>query len=54
MNLRIYITHKENIASFNVLHKLFFRIYQLFLYLILAYEMCFETKDVVCSTPNQL
>jgi hypothetical protein len=30
INLRTYITYKENIASFNVLHKPFIRIDQLF------------------------
>jgi hypothetical protein len=30
VDLRIYTTYNENIASFNVLHKPFMRIYQLF------------------------
>jgi hypothetical protein len=30
INLRTYITYNENIASFNVLHKRFIRIDQLF------------------------
>jgi hypothetical protein len=30
INLRTYITYNENIASFNVSHKPFIRIYQLF------------------------
>jgi hypothetical protein len=31
INPRPYITHNENIASFNVLHKPFIRIYVIFL-----------------------
>jgi hypothetical protein len=51
INLRTYITYNENIASFNVLHKPFIRIYQLFLCWILAYEMRLEAKPLVASIP---
>jgi hypothetical protein len=46
INLRTYITYND-IASFNVLHKPFIRIYQLFLCWVLAYETCLEAKPVV-------
>jgi hypothetical protein len=51
INLRTYITYNENIASFNVLHKPFIRIYQLFSCWILAYETCLEANPVVASIP---
>jgi hypothetical protein len=51
INLRTYITYNENISSFNVLHELFIRIYQLFSCCILAYETHLEAKPVVASTP---
>jgi hypothetical protein len=51
MNLRTYITHNENIASFNVLHEPFIMIYQLFWYWILAYETRLEANFAVPSTP---
>jgi hypothetical protein len=51
INLRTYITYNEDIASFNVLHKPFIRIYQLFSCWILAYEKCLEAKPVVASIP---
>jgi hypothetical protein len=51
INLRTYITYNENIASFNVLHKPFIRIYQLFSCWILAYETRLETKPVMSSIP---
>jgi hypothetical protein len=51
INLRTYITCNENIASFNVLHKPFIRIYQLFSCWILAYETRLEAKPVVASIP---
>jgi hypothetical protein len=51
INLRTYITYNENITSFNVLHKPFIRIYQLFSCWILAYKMCLEAKRVVVSIP---
>jgi hypothetical protein len=54
INLRTYITHNENIASCNVLHQPFIRIYQLFSYWILAYEMHLEAKCVVSSIPSLL
>jgi hypothetical protein len=47
INLRTYITYNENIASFNVLHKPFIRIYQLFSCWILAYKTRLEEKPVV-------
>jgi hypothetical protein len=50
INLRAYITYYENIASFNVLHIPFIRIYQLFSCWILAYEMRLEAKPVVVSS----
>jgi hypothetical protein len=49
--LRTYITYNENISGFNVLHKPFIRIYQLFSCWILAYETRLETKPVVASIP---
>jgi hypothetical protein len=49
INLRTYITYNENIASFNVLHKPFIMIYQLFSCWILAYETRLEAKPVVDS-----
>jgi hypothetical protein len=51
INLRTYITYNENIASFNVLHKPFIRIYQLFSCWKLAYETRLEAKPVVASIP---
>jgi hypothetical protein len=51
INLRTYITYNENIASFNVLHKAFIRIYQLFSCWMLAYETHLEAKPVVSSIP---
>jgi hypothetical protein len=51
INLRTYITYNENIASFNVLHRPFIRIYKLFSCWILAYETCLEAKPVVSSIP---
>jgi hypothetical protein len=51
INLRTYITYNENIASINVLHKPFIRMYQLFSCWILAYEMHLEAKPVVTSIP---
>jgi hypothetical protein len=52
INLRTCITYNENIASLNVLHKPFIRIYQLFLCWILAYEMRLEAKPVVLPSPS--
>jgi hypothetical protein len=49
IKLRTYITYNENITSFNVLHKPFIRIYQLFSCWILAYETRLEAKPVVVS-----
>jgi hypothetical protein len=51
INLRTYITYNENIASFNVLHKPFIRIYKLFSCWILASETRLEAKPVVASIP---
>jgi hypothetical protein len=51
INLRTYITYNENIVSFNVLHKPFIRIYQLFSSWILAYETRLEAKPVVLPSP---
>jgi hypothetical protein len=53
INLRTCITYNENIASFNVLHKPFIRIYQLFSFWILAYKYKtrLEAKPVVSSIP---
>jgi hypothetical protein len=53
INPRIYkyITYNKNIARFNVLHKPFIRIYQLFSCWILAYETRLEAKPVVSSIP---
>jgi hypothetical protein len=51
INLRTYITCNENIASFNVLHKPFIKVYQLFSCWILAYETRLEVKPVVASIP---
>jgi hypothetical protein len=48
INLRTYITY---IASFNVLHKQFIRIYRLFSCWILAYETRLEAKPVVLPSP---
>jgi hypothetical protein len=47
INLGTYITYNENIAGFNVLHKQFIRIYQLFSCWILAYETRLEENPVV-------
>jgi hypothetical protein len=47
INLRTYLTYIENIASFNVLHRPFIRIYELFSCWILAYETRLEAKT--CS-----
>jgi hypothetical protein len=52
INLRTYITYNENIASFNVLHKPFIRIYQLFSCWILPYETRLEAKPVVLPSPS--
>jgi hypothetical protein len=52
INLRTYITYNENIASFNVLHKPFIRIYQLFSCWISAYETRLEEKPVVLPSPS--
>jgi hypothetical protein len=54
INLRTYkyITYNENIASFNVLHNTFIRIYQLFSCWILAYETRLEAKPVVLPSPS--
>jgi hypothetical protein len=54
INLRTCITYNKNIASFNVLHKPFMRIYQLFSCWILAYEMRLEEKPVVLPSPSFL
>jgi hypothetical protein len=51
INLRTYITYNENIASFNVLHKPFIRIYKLFSCWILTYKTRLEAKPVVSSIP---
>jgi hypothetical protein len=51
INLRTYITYNENIASFNVLHKPFIRIYELFSCWILAYETHLEAEPLVSSIP---
>jgi hypothetical protein len=51
INLRTYVIYNGNIASFNVLHKPFIRIYQLFSYWILSYETRLEAKPVVSSIP---
>jgi hypothetical protein len=45
------ITHNENIATFDVLHKPFIRMCQLFGYWIVAYETRLEAKRVASSTP---
>jgi hypothetical protein len=52
INLRTYITYNKNIASFNVLHKLFMRIYELFSCWILAYETRLEANPVVLPPPS--
>jgi hypothetical protein len=52
ITLRTYITYDENIVSFNVLHKPFIRIYQLFSCWILVYETRLEAKPVVLPSPS--
>jgi hypothetical protein len=52
INLRTYITYNENIVSFNVLHKPFSKISQLFSWWILAYETHLEVKPVVLPSAS--